>query len=71
MGLPYKVLPATMSRLKMGNKAVDIHDPQPVLSVIKVHAAYTTLQSFFYLHSMDELEEQIILYLKLAVEEQQ
>jgi hypothetical protein len=45
----------------------DKHEPEPVLSFTEAHAAFEAVKSFFYAHSIDELDEQVILNLELAL----
>jgi hypothetical protein len=41
-------------------------EPEPVPSFTEAHAAFQTVKSFFYVHSIDEHDEQVILNLELA-----
>jgi hypothetical protein len=42
-------------------------EPEPVLSFIEAHAAYSTPKSFSYVHSIGEHDKHNILNMKLAL----
>jgi hypothetical protein len=45
----------------------ETNEPEPVPSFTEAHAAFETVKSFFYTHSIGEHDEQVILNLELAV----
>jgi hypothetical protein len=45
----------------------DEREPEPVPSFTEAHAAFETVKSFFYVHSIGEHDEQVILNLELVL----
>jgi hypothetical protein len=50
-----------------GEGEEDERKPEPVPSFTEAHAAFKTVKSFFYVHSIGEHDEQVILNLELAL----
>jgi hypothetical protein len=50
-----------------GEEQGDEREPEPVPRFTEAHAAFETVKSFFYAHSIGEHDEQVILNLELAL----